>query len=118
MHRDRFDELRTQHPAIERILSSALADEVRRLSGLLAEAHFISAEVRTYRRLLELERIFGGDPPTVVPLTQDDLASLAGTTRTTVNRLLGAAQDAGAVKLGRRTVEVLDLDWLERKARA
>jgi CRP/FNR family transcriptional regulator, cyclic AMP receptor protein len=117
LHRGQFEELRERHRAVERILTAMLSTEVRRLSARLAEAHFLPAEVRIYRRLIDLEEVFGGHPPTTIPLTQDDLASLAGTTRPTVNKVLRPAQDKGALRLGRSSLEVLDVDWLERKAR-
>lgn len=118
LHRTEFDVLRERHRGIDQVLIAALGAQVQRLSKRLAEAHFLPADVRIYRRIVELEKVFGGDPPTSIPLTQDDLASLAGTTRPTVNGVLRSIQDAGAVKLGRGTIEVLDLSWLEHKSRA
>jgi len=116
IHRGQFEELRQRHPSVEKVLTAVLSDQVRRLSVRLVEAHFLPVEVRLYRRLAELQVVFGGDPPTTIPLTQDDLASLAGTTRPTVNRVLRAAQEAGVLKLGRSTVEIIDVSLLERKA--
>jgi CRP-like cAMP-binding protein len=52
----------------------------------------------------------------VIPLSQEEIASLAGCTRPTVNRALRSAQDAGAVDLARRHIRVLDLDGLRRLA--
>lgn len=106
-----FDDLRETHPAIDRLLVHALVSEVRRLSAMLVEAHYVPADKRIYLRLADLARIFGvadEDGPVLIPLTQEDLAQLAGTTRPTANRVLRAAEAAGAVRVGRGRIEVLD----------
>jgi CRP/FNR family transcriptional regulator, cyclic AMP receptor protein len=54
---------------------------------------------------------------TLVPLTQEDLASLAGTSRATVNRVLREEETRGNVKLGRGRTTVLDADELARRGR-
>jgi CRP-like cAMP-binding protein len=52
-----------------------------------------------------------------VALTQDDLASLAGTSRATVNRVLRQAEEAGAVSLSRGRIRVTDRAMLTKRAR-
>jgi CRP-like cAMP-binding protein len=52
-----------------------------------------------------------------VPLTQEDLASLAGTSRATVNRVLGEAQAAGILNVGRGRIDITDPGTLEKRAR-
>ena len=44
----------------------------------------------------------------MVPITQQDLAALAGTTRPTANRALQPLLDAGVVELGRGRIVVTD----------
>jgi CRP-like cAMP-binding protein len=51
----------------------------------------------------------------VVPLTQEDLAAMAGTSRATVNRVLREDEKRGSVKLERGRVVVLDADGLGRR---
>jgi hypothetical protein len=51
----------------------------------------------------------GHERAVLVPLTQEHLATLAGTTRPTVNRVLREMQDDGAVRLGRGRIEITDL---------
>jgi CRP/FNR family transcriptional regulator, cyclic AMP receptor protein len=53
----------------------------------------------------------------VVPLTQEDVAAMAGTSRATVNRVLRDEQRRGAVALARGRVSVLDRGELERRCR-
>ncbi len=126
IHRLDFERLRRQRPDTSQVVIAVLAEQVRRLSKLVAEAHYVSAEKRVRRRLLEVS---GGytppergeaapvEEPRVVPLTQDDLADLAGTSRATVNRVLRSEQEKGAVKLGRGRTEVLDAAALSRRSR-
>ena len=47
-------------------------------------------------------------------LTQDDLASLSGTTRETVNRVLAQLRDQGLIRVERARVSVLDYEQLEQ----
>lgn len=135
-----FEELRRAHPSVERFLVEVLAAQVRRLSAHLLEALYLPAEKRVARRLVVLADEYGTDgaapratapsggngaagrqqpaanAPVVVPLTQEHLAALAGTTRPTVNRVLREMQDAGAVQLARGRVEIVDLRALRRRA--
>ena len=53
----------------------------------------------------------------VVPLTQEDIAAMAGTSRATVNRVLREEQKLGAVALARGRTQVLDAGDLERRCR-
>ncbi len=53
----------------------------------------------------------------VVPLTQEDIAAMAGTSRATVNRVLREEARLGAVALARGKTTVLDQEGLERRCR-
>jgi len=123
LHRDQFAELRRQHPSVDAFLANVLAEEVHRLSTLLMEALFVPADIRVVRRVLALAETYADeDPdtdsgPTEIPLTQEDLASLAGTSRATVNRVLGEREAEGALQLRRGRITVLDAELLARKAR-
>ena len=123
-----FERLRRKRPDTSQVVIAVLAEQVRRLSKLVAEAHYVSAEKRVRRRLLEVSGGYASpeaaasdgiatEEPRVVPLTQDDLADLAGTSRATVNRVLRMEQEKGAVKLGRGRTEVLDVAALARRSR-
>lgn len=120
LHRDQFFELRRDHPAVDRFLIDVLAAEVHRLDAQLMEALFLPVERRVLRRLLALTGVYRGEGAangSEIPLTQDDLASLAGTSRATVNRVLRHAEEAGWVALGRGRIRVLDHERLARRAR-
>ena len=103
IHKLDFDALCAKHPGVAEVLARALALRVRRLSELLVEAHHEPAERRILRRLSEF-----GDEGGVVPLTQEELAGLAGTSRATVNRTVRDAQSRGELALSRGRIEVLD----------
>lgn len=109
-----FEALRAEHPDVDRFLVRYLVGRVLDLSKQLAEALYLPADIRVLRRLLDLDTLYGGGP---IPLTQEELASLAGTTRPTANRALQAAVAAGSVVLGRGRVEVVDREELARRAR-
>jgi CRP-like cAMP-binding protein len=98
-------------------LIRALVDEVRRLAAALVEALYLPVEKRLWRRLLELADMFGPTAPVTIPLTQEDLAQLSGTTRPTANRLLREAEKNGTLTITRGRVDILDLDALQRHAR-
>lgn len=115
----RFDQLRRAHPPVEHFLVEVLAAQVRRLTTHLMEALYVPAEQRTLRRLLSLlGKYRGSGAVMVVPITQEDLASMAGTTRPTVNRVLRAMEMAGALRLYRGRIEIVSLDALRRRASA
>ncbi len=108
-----FSTLRRDDPAVSDFLVQLLAARVHRLTDRLLEALYLPAEVRLWRRILELSDTYGD----VVPLTQEDLAGLAGTTRATVNRALRREEKLGTIALGRGRVSVVDRDGLARRSR-
>lgn len=117
LHRDRFADLRRRHPSVDRMLVELLAGQVRRLSASLVEALYLPVERRVLRRLAELTDLYDeGAVPVVIPLRQDDVASLVGTTRPTVNRVLQSLVEAGLLRLSRGRIEVCDPSGLDRRA--
>lgn len=118
IYRDDFIRLRREHPRVNEVLSGLLAEHMRRLSEQLIEAYYVPADRRVLRRVRDLAEIYGrGSEAVVVPLTQEDIAGLAGTSRATVNRVLREEERRGTVELQRAKTIVLDLDELARRAR-
>ena len=114
-----FHRLRRTVPGADAFVLRTLADDVRRLSGLLLDALYLPVETRVLRRLTDLERQYrDGTGPTRIPLTQDELSSLAGASRATVNKVLRGAEESGLVELRRGRVVVLDAAGLERRGNA
>ncbi len=108
-----FSELRRDDPVVSDFLIQLLAARVHRVTERLLEALYLPADVRLRRRILELSEVYGD----MVPLTQEDLAGLAGTTRATVNRALRAEEKLGAIELGRGRVRIVDRAGLAERAR-
>ncbi len=119
VHQFDFERLCREHPSVQRVLVVLLAGQVRRLSGQLVDALYVPAEKRVLRRLAEVAAVYARDGADEVdiPLTQEHLAELAGTSRATVNRVLGAEQDAGVVRLARGRTVVVDRAALSERAR-
>jgi CRP-like cAMP-binding protein len=67
-----------------------------------------------YRRLLVLDREFEGEP---IRITQEDLALMAGATRSTVNEILRDLERQGTIRIARGQVEVVDRPALARRVR-
>ena len=112
-----FERLRRERPVVGEALVRLLAAEVRRLSQRLREALSVPVETRVRRRLMDLAEAYGGAKPgTVVPLKQEDLASLSGAARPTVNRVLREEAALGVVSVERGRVVVIDPERLRRRA--
>ena len=108
-----FAELRNAFPAVDRILFALLAAELRRMNDALVEALYLPVEHRVRRRLLDLVRVYDGG---AIPLTQTEVAELAGTTRATANQILRNEENEGVVRLERGRIVVVDPAALERRA--
>jgi len=119
VHRLDFERLRARHPETSEILIAILSGQVRRLTTHLVDALYVPAEKRVRRRLVEMVAVYdeGTAAEVVVPLTQEDLAGLAGTSRATANRVLREEEARGVVTLGRGRTTVLDVDALTRRGR-
>ena len=116
--RDDFARLQKTHPGVKDVLLRLLAEQLRRASDRIVEAHYVDAETRVRRRVCELAETYSGDGgQAVVPLTQEDLAAMAGTSRATVNRVLREEEKRGTVALQRGRVTVLDSAELGRRCR-
>jgi CRP/FNR family transcriptional regulator, cyclic AMP receptor protein len=115
LSRAAFEDARRSHPEMAHLVNRLLAERVEYLSQALLEAMYLGVDERVARRLLELAEIYRpGAARAVVPITQDDLAGMAGTTRPTANLVLGRLADAGVVRLERGRIEVTDLPALRR----
>jgi CRP-like cAMP-binding protein len=112
--RSAFEDLRAAHPTVDQLLIDHLARQVRRLTALNTDALFLSAGARVFKRLLELDELYEGEE---IAVTQEDLASMAGTTRPTANRALQEAIDAGEVTTARGRLRLVDRAAVTRRAR-
>ncbi len=114
LHRDVIQDLRRDHASVDRVLLSASLNEVRRLTAALAEALYLQVPKRVAKTLWRLLDVF---PDGVIPLTQDDLAGLCGTTRQTANEVLQSLVADGCISLSRGRITVTDRERIGRAAR-
>lgn len=114
LHRDVIEQLRGQHLSIDRMLMAAALVEVRRLTRALTDALYTPVPKRLVASLADLLAVFDDG---VIPLTQDDLAGLCGTTRQTANEVLQTLVANGTITLSRGRITVLDASKLTRSAR-
>lgn len=117
VYKDDFEQLRREHPSVDKLLFAFLVGEIRLLEERLLEALYLPVERRVLRRLGELTAETDEQQPLEVPLTQEELAELAGTTRSTINRILRDEAKRGTVKLERGRTIVLDREQITRRAR-
>jgi CRP/FNR family cyclic AMP-dependent transcriptional regulator len=118
IHRTEFEALRARQPSVGSVLIEALVTEVRRLAVQLVDALYVPIDTRVWRRLLDLTEVFEErEGVTTIPLTQEELAQVVGTTRPTLNRLLRDCEEAGILRIGRGRLDVIDREALARRAR-
>ena len=111
-----FNRLREEHPGLAWVLAKMLAAQLKKTSNRLVEALYVPVEVRVLRRLVELTGIFGDGDSAVIPLSQEELANLAGSTRATVNRVLRKEEGRRSLRLDRGRITILDRSSLARRA--
>jgi CRP-like cAMP-binding protein len=110
---DDLTEVRHRLPAVNDAVIRLLAEKVVDLVTQLIDAHYVPAEIRVLRRLVVLADLYGqGEPEVLIPLTQEDIAEIAGVTRPTVNRVLRKEQQAGTIRLSRGRIIVIDRERL------
>ena len=101
------------------VLLALLAGQVRRLSARVAEALYVPAPKRVRLHVYQLARAYAdGEAAPVVPLTQETIGQLAGTSRAQVNEVLRQEAAAGVLEVGRGKIRVVDLEGLARRVGA
>jgi CRP/FNR family cyclic AMP-dependent transcriptional regulator len=103
-----FVRLKAAHPPVASAVEQLLLEMLVASSGRLVEALYTPVHLRVRARLRDLAHLYGdgGPGPVTIPLSQEDLAGLAGATRETVNRVLQDEQARGAVTLARRRITI------------
>jgi len=126
--RERFRQLVNERADVRDIVFTELARELRRLTNHVEELHFLDIAGRLASLLVRMAeeqvaaKVEAGEPwPTEVrldgPITQGELAAMVGSTRQSVNKLLGYFTDDGLIRMDREAIVILDLPGLQRTAR-
>jgi len=105
-----------KNPKALRALLARLTRIVRRVTGQVGDFVFLDLESRVAKYLLDLSEVSPGGKADV-ELTQEDLASFVGGTRAAVNRALADLEKLGAIRIGRRHVEIVDRERLRQEIR-
>ena len=116
-HSDAFEALRAKDPGVDAVLIHALIAEVRRLSEApLASAVPAGEGARVWKRVADLPRLYktAANDVVTIPLTQEDVAHMAGTTRPTANQVLRSGEDKGVLRISRGRIEILDIAALTK----
>ena len=111
-----------QHsPEVSAQLLQALARRLRRTNENLADLVFSDVPGRVAKALLDLADRFGRPATDGIlvahELTQEELAQLVGASRETVNKALADFASRGWLRLEPRSVVIMDVERLGRRAR-
>ncbi len=113
--------LLTGRPEVARGLLLQIAQRLRRSNEAMADLVFADVPGRVAKALLDLSQRFGAASRDGIrvshDLTQEELAQLVGASRETVNKALADFVHRGWIRLEQRSVVLLDLDRLRRRAR-
>jgi CRP/FNR family transcriptional regulator, cyclic AMP receptor protein len=117
---DKFNSFLDSNPGANRVYRRMMTLRWNEASAMLREHAITSGARRLARHLLELAdrhgREMDGAIYLAMPLTQDELASLAGTSRATVTRALSNWRRRGFILTGQRHVTILDPQGLRKVA--
>jgi len=111
----------TGHPDVARNLLGQLASRLRRTNDVVADLVFSDVPGRVAKALLDLASRFGRQADDGVhvhhDLTQEELAQLVGASRETVNKALADFANRGWLRLEPRSVVLVDVERIQRRAR-
>jgi len=110
----------TGRPEVAETLLTALAQRLRRTNEAMADLVFSDVPGRVAKALLDLGDKFGEETAEGLSvthdLTQEELAQLVGASRETVNKALADFAGRGWIQLESRSVVLLDVERLRRRA--
>ncbi len=111
----------TGRPEVARGLLAQLAGRLRKTNDVVADLVFSDVPGRVAKALLDLASRFGETEDDGVhvhhDLTQEELAQLVGASRETVNKALADFASRGWIRLEPRSVTLIDVERVERRAR-
>lgn len=118
---DALSPVLNSHPDVAHALLNQLAGRLRRTNEVVGDLVFSDVPGRVAKALLDLASRFGRRADDGIhvnhDLTQEELAQLVGASRETVNKALADFASRGWLRLEPRSVVILDLERLQRRAR-
>jgi CRP/FNR family cyclic AMP-dependent transcriptional regulator len=108
------------HPDVAHALLNQLAGRLRRTNEVVGDLVFSDVPGRVAKALLDLASRFGRRADDGIHVNHDlteELAQLVGASRETVNKALADFASRGWLRLEPRSVVILDLERLQRRAR-
>jgi CRP/FNR family cyclic AMP-dependent transcriptional regulator len=112
----------TERPDVAEQLLRVLARRLRHTNSTLAETISTDGPARIAQQLLQLAQRFGtqdgGALRVTHDLTQEEIAQLAGSSRSTVNKTLANFSQRGWIRLDGKSVLICEPDRLARRARS
>jgi CRP/FNR family transcriptional regulator, cyclic AMP receptor protein len=125
LHRTAFMHTINTCPPIAASILEVMAVRMRENSSRVEQLASVPATQRVVHQLVDLATRQAQRYGTGVialhielDLTQDDLASLSGTTRETVNRVLSGLRDQGLIKVERARISILNMPRLRASLEA
>ena len=110
-----------KHPLVAQNMLKILAHRLRRTDESLSDFAFYDVPGRVAKSLLSLSESFGEETSEGLyiqhDLTQEELSQLVGASRETVNRVLAEFATRGWIRLGIRSVTVVDKEKLKSRTR-
>ncbi len=103
-----------RNPDAMRRMLALLVKMIRHSTGHVEDLVFLDLPGRVAKCLLDLSEAAGSEQ---VDLTQEDLAGFVGATRVSVNRVLAELEKRGAIKIGRRHIQLKDRAVLQGEVR-
>lgn len=119
LHRDDFLALLERYPRMAPGIIATLSSRVRYTTEYAESLAFLDVNGRVAKRLLELADLYGVNrergTEIDLGLTQRELASLVGSTRESVNKVVGTFRDLGLIEVEGQRITVLDPRGLKRR---
>jgi CRP/FNR family cyclic AMP-dependent transcriptional regulator len=113
---DKFSSFLDDNPGADRAFRRVVTQKLNDADGMLRRRAVTTGGQRLAALLLDLAERYGeevdGGIYVVMPLTQDELASLAGSSRATVTRALSNWRKRGFIITGQRHHTIVDLPGL------
>jgi CRP/FNR family cyclic AMP-dependent transcriptional regulator len=116
VERAQFMQWLQSHPAAAITILACMAQRLRAADELLSEFAFLDVHSRLARKLLDLAEPPAKGEHVELHFSQDELASMVGVTRESVNKHLRFFKKRGVIEVSRRRIVLRSLEYLRRFA--